>query len=186
MELWSAPSFISLSQSLSPLIKRAFSSPPSGRSLDIIFGRRRRRFRKEDSVSEISLSISFIRVERTDISLIFSAASCLSFFRIPTSFDTLFLSSLRSWFSVRRERLLRSGKIAEVSQETGEVIIHQTPQDLKKDQIDGLFAVSFRQLIKYAWSKELIQGKELVSRSWVWSWIWRQASSPVNSISSWG
>jgi len=67
--------------------------------------------------------------------------------------------------SNERERLLRLGKIAEVSQETGEIILHQTPEDLKDDQIDGLmkkhprFIISFltaRQSSRFPLSKEVL------------------------------
>ena len=67
--------------------------------------------------------------------------------------------------SNERERLLRMGKIAEVSQETGEVIIHRTPEDLDATQIDNLmrkppaFIASFltaRQSSKFPLSKETL------------------------------
>ncbi len=63
-----------------------------------------------------------------------------------------------------RERLLVTGKIAELS-ENGEIIIHQNPEDLKGDQIDGLmgkaprFIASFltaRQSSRFPLSKETL------------------------------
>ena len=67
--------------------------------------------------------------------------------------------------SNEKERLLITGKIAELSQETGEIIIHQTPEDLKDDQITGLmkkpprFILSFltaRQSSRFPLSKETL------------------------------
>lgn len=67
--------------------------------------------------------------------------------------------------SNERERFLKTGKIAEVSQETGEIIIHKTPEDLKEDQINGLmkkpprFITSFltaRQSSRFPLSKETL------------------------------
>ncbi len=66
--------------------------------------------------------------------------------------------------SNENERLLRLGKIAEVS-ENGEIIIHQNPEDLKEEQIKGLmtknprFIVSFltaRQSSRFPLSKETL------------------------------
>jgi len=67
--------------------------------------------------------------------------------------------------SNERERFLRMGKIAEVSQETGEIILHKTPEDLDGTQIDNLmrkppaFIASFltaRQTSKFPLSKETL------------------------------
>ena len=66
--------------------------------------------------------------------------------------------------SNEKERLLRLGKVAEVS-ENGEVIIHQNPEDLKDDQIKNLmlknpaFITSFlfaRQSSSFPLSKETL------------------------------